>query len=63
MLASSQCRHDYEVTDANTVRIVYEDTSLRVLGPGPLSSLPVLQPPQLPDFLKLPRNVRSAVFG
>jgi hypothetical protein len=44
------------------VRIVYEDTSARAIGPELLANLPALAAPQLPDFLKPPRDWRAASF-
>lgn len=44
------------------VRIVFEDTFAKLIGPQLLEGLPGLQAPQLPEFLKPPRNFRAATF-
>ncbi|GBF92845.1 hypothetical protein Rsub_05464 [Raphidocelis subcapitata] len=54
--------HSYELQGPSTVRIVYEDTAVRAIGPDFLSGLPQLAAPQLPDFLKPPRDWRAASF-
>ncbi|WIA18350.1 hypothetical protein OEZ85_009815 [Tetradesmus obliquus] len=55
-------RHTYEVAQPNTVTIVFESTSARTVGPDVLQGLPQFDVPQLPDFLKPPKNFRSASF-
>jgi hypothetical protein len=64
-------RHDYEIlppsssssTAAATVRIVFEDTIARALGPSFLASrLPRVSAPQLPEPLRPPRGLRAATF-
>jgi len=54
--------HTYEVTGPSTVRIVYEDTFARAIGPDFLAALPALAAPQPPEFLKPPRDWRAASF-
>jgi hypothetical protein len=72
-------RHDYEIlsgpppsrpsssssssSSAATVRIVFEDTLARALGPSFLASrLPRVSAPQLPEALRPPRGLRAATF-
>ncbi|KAI8471388.1 MAG: hypothetical protein J3K34DRAFT_468317 [Monoraphidium minutum] len=54
--------HSYEVIAPSTVKIVYEDTLAAAMGPPLLAALPQIAAPQLPDFLKPPRDWRSASF-
>jgi hypothetical protein len=68
-------RHDYEILSSSssdrgsggnggaTVRIVFEDTYARALGPSFLASrLPQLAIPSLPEPLRPPRGLRAATF-
>jgi len=62
-------RHDYEILPgaksgaAATVRIVFEETRARALGPAYLAGrLPPLALPQLPEALRPPRGLRAATF-
>jgi hypothetical protein len=65
-------RHDYEILGggggggdgATTVRIVFENTFARALGPAFLASrLPRLAAPSLPEPLRPPRGLRAATFS
>jgi hypothetical protein len=55
-------RHTYDVTQPNTLTIVFESTTAKTIGPDILQSLPQFDVPELPDFLKPPKNFRSASF-
>lgn len=54
--------HDYEVQGANTVQIVFEDTSAELIGSSWFQNLPRLGLPQLPEPLRPPRFLRAAKF-
>lgn len=54
--------HTYEVTPPSTVKIVFESTSAKAIGPDFLQGLPELGVPELPSFLKPPKTFRSATF-
>lgn len=55
-------RHEYEVQGSNTVQIVFEETSVQLVGSALFGGLPKLELPQLPEAFKPPRNFRSATF-
>jgi hypothetical protein len=54
--------HSFEVIAPSTVKIVYEDTAVNAIGPDLLARLPRLEAPQLPEFLRPPRDWRAAAF-
>eukprot|EP00878_Enallax_costatus_P022275 GHUV01023620.1.p1 GENE.GHUV01023620.1~~GHUV01023620.1.p1 ORF type:complete len:178 (+),score=50.70 GHUV01023620.1:323-856(+) len=55
-------RHTYDISQPNTVTIVFESTKAKTIGPDLLQNLPQIGVPELPDFLKPPKNFRSASF-
>lgn len=55
-------QHTYDITQPNTVTVVFESTTAKTIGPDLLQNLPQIGVPELPDFLKPPKNFRSASF-
>lgn len=55
-------RHDFELTGVNTVRIVFESTTAKAVGPDWINSWPQLSTPEVPEFLRPPRDMRAATF-
>jgi hypothetical protein len=62
--ATARLRHSFEVVGAGTVRIVFEDTEVKVTGGlgGWLDNVPNLVAPRLPDVLQPPSSLRGATF-
>ena len=53
--------HHLELSSANTISVVYENTKVNLLGIESLGSAPRLYLPQIPNLL--PRFLRSASFN
>jgi len=54
--------HSCTVQGTADVRIVYDSTAAKVIGPELLEGLPKLQVPELPEFLRPPADFRAATF-
>lgn len=51
-----------QVFERSKISITFETTDVKVSGPGPLTSIPKLSVPKLPQELQPPQDLRSAVF-